>query len=461
MEIAFFAVPEINTNAIPMAASASPKQEFSFLLASMLKSAQPATVTESGLPEPNVNGEVSASEEGALIVTPEGKPSEEPELEGEDVSIESASAAPETPVDTLAPLFVPVELPRPVEERIKPQAPAVVIQRPFIVNNLNMDTQDVTEVLVPEVIKQGQQQAQLTTEGKAEAFSEPGRMELSKDLRTDTGLQEHFEVEIPAEDIIKQAVDEPYVEPALVAAGEKTFGQATEGLRFKDDEPSSSGAEISSAGDEPVEKTPPFQGFEAFDGGDSSEENTQEGASIESGAIRPENATPTVSFEKVIEAKVSLAAPATVSHAPVAAEVHEKVQAGLKVSLDNNGGEVKMKLNPESLGEVRIKLSVNEGMVKAEIVVENPEIKSIIEADSSFLRESLGAHGLTLDKCVVEVGRSFDARGREANDNQSSPNGDERQPMKDREEEKGRNGWQRNFRRDHALNEDGGVDFFI
>jgi flagellar hook-length control protein FliK len=155
------------------------------------------------------------------------------------------------------------------------------------------------------------------------------------------------------------------------------------------------------------------------------------------------------------------ASPARV--APLAAEVQEKVQAGIKVSVEQGGGEVKMKLNPESLGEVRIKLNVASGVVKAEITVENIEVKRIIESDSAFLRDSLGAHGLTLDKCVVEVGRSFEAGTREKSGESFS--GDEQRPMKDREHEKENrenSGWQhRHFRKNYARHEDGGVDFFI
>lgn len=84
-------------------------------------------------------------------------------------------------------------------------------------------------------------------------------------------------------------------------------------------------------------------------------------------------------------------------------DVKEKLEGAIKVSVEQGGGEVRMKLNPESLGELTIKLNIEENVVTAEIVVESAEVKSILDTDSGLLKDALGSQGLTLDKYTVEI----------------------------------------------------------
>lgn len=107
-------------------------------------------------------------------------------------------------------------------------------------------------------------------------------------------------------------------------------------------------------------------------------------------------------FVKALDAaQANAPAPAQRVHA----EVAEKLDSGVSLAIDK-GGEARIKLNPESLGELTIRLNVENDSVRAEITVESLEVKKIIEGDSRMLREALGSHGLTLDKCVVEVSGS-------------------------------------------------------
>lgn len=303
-------------------------------------------------------------------------------------------------------------------------------------------------------------------------MSEKGRIELPGGLLLNGAQQEHFEVEIPAEEILKQAVAEPVIEPAIAASGEKNEAphESAALSQVFEQEPvelseNSGKAEKITIGQVRGQQAD-MRGF-AFQGSEDQSQHDSEASKSqpvqETQAGKPENIMNTLSFEKIIDAPVkdNSASPVRVA-APLADEVQEKVQAGIKVSLEQGGGEVKMKLNPESLGEVRIKLNVASGVVRAEITVENLEVKRIIESDSGFLKDSLGAHGLTLDKCVVEVGRSFEA-GNHREKNGESFSGDEQSPMKDRDEKENRqnSGWHRHFRNNQTRHEDGGVDFFI
>lgn len=144
--------------------------------------------------------------------------------------------------------------------------------------------------------------------------------------------------------------------------------------------------------------------------------------------------------------------------APLAPQVMDTVEAGIRLSADSKGGEVRMKLNPESLGEVRIRLDVSSGVVKAEITVESLEVKAMIEADSGFLKDSLGSHGLTLDRCVVDVAKPFDIKARPEGFWQE-PNGEERAPGRNDRENGGNSHGK--FNRETERAEERGVDFFI
>lgn len=77
-------------------------------------------------------------------------------------------------------------------------------------------------------------------------------------------------------------------------------------------------------------------------------------------------------------------------------------QAQLMVS--RGGGEATMKLNPEGLGEVRLKVMVVNGRVNVEMAAQTNEAKQLIESSISDLRSSLSSHKLAVDHIKVDVG---------------------------------------------------------
>lgn len=110
-------------------------------------------------------------------------------------------------------------------------------------------------------------------------------------------------------------------------------------------------------------------------------------------------------FIGALNEKVSIGAARADAPAPVRTitEVKEKLEGAIRVSVEQGGGEVRMKLNPERLGELTIKLNIEDNAVKAEIIVESAEVKRILETDSGLLKDALGSQGLTLDKYTVEI----------------------------------------------------------
>ncbi len=97
------------------------------------------------------------------------------------------------------------------------------------------------------------------------------------------------------------------------------------------------------------------------------------------------------------------------------AEVYEKLSAGVSMSIARDGGEVKLLLRPDHLGNLNIKLNIEDGKVDARIVVESAAVKDALDADSGALREVFAKNNLVLDRYTVEIAgrdRSYDGNFR-------------------------------------------------
>lgn len=114
------------------------------------------------------------------------------------------------------------------------------------------------------------------------------------------------------------------------------------------------------------------------------------------------------------------------------AEVYEKFLNGMRMSFSQGGKAVKIRLHPDNLGHMEIKLDIDDNKaVTARIVVENAHVKGILESDSSRLKELLASQGLKLDSYSVDVsprdpGTSGESGGSALNDmfGDRSPAGD-------------------------------------
>jgi hypothetical protein len=84
--------------------------------------------------------------------------------------------------------------------------------------------------------------------------------------------------------------------------------------------------------------------------------------------------------------------------------------AGLVVR--DGGGEIRLTLKPESLGSVRIRLSVEDGKVEGRIIVDTPEARQAFEAGLDSLTRALAADGFRTGSLQVSVsgGNANDSR---------------------------------------------------
>lgn len=75
-----------------------------------------------------------------------------------------------------------------------------------------------------------------------------------------------------------------------------------------------------------------------------------------------------------------------------------------QILMKNGGGEMKMQLKPEGVGEVTLKVAVKDGQVAIQMMTENDSAKKILESNLDDLKTSLAQHKLHVDALKIEVG---------------------------------------------------------
>ncbi len=80
----------------------------------------------------------------------------------------------------------------------------------------------------------------------------------------------------------------------------------------------------------------------------------------------------------------------------LAGKLHEAIKTGVT--------EIRLLLRPESLGEMRVKLTIDGDVVMGKIYVENQQVKHIIETNMQSLKDSLAQHNLQTGSFDVNVG---------------------------------------------------------
>ncbi len=84
-------------------------------------------------------------------------------------------------------------------------------------------------------------------------------------------------------------------------------------------------------------------------------------------------------------------------------EIIEQIVSKVKVVLEDGKSQIEMKLNPEHLGKVGIKLITENGSLKGTFTVENETVKHAIEQNLVILRQQLEESGIKIDKIEVAL----------------------------------------------------------
>jgi flagellar hook-length control protein FliK len=131
---------------------------------------------------------------------------------------------------------------------------------------------------------------------------------------------------------------------------------------------------------------------------------TSQAALRASGAPRVDVALPTLEAQRVVAAPpTSQAAQSVASPEPVHAEadVASQIVQSMRILAADGGGEARVRLRPEYLGEVLILLKVENGAVNASVQAESPAVRQWAETNEHVLRQGLGTHGLRLEQLTV------------------------------------------------------------
>lgn len=75
-----------------------------------------------------------------------------------------------------------------------------------------------------------------------------------------------------------------------------------------------------------------------------------------------------------------------------------------QVVLKKGGGEMKLEMKPEGMGQVHLKVSVDDGQVNVRMLTENDQAKRLLENGLHELKASLAAEKLHVDTMKVDVG---------------------------------------------------------
>jgi flagellar hook-length control protein FliK len=75
-----------------------------------------------------------------------------------------------------------------------------------------------------------------------------------------------------------------------------------------------------------------------------------------------------------------------------------------KIQIINQGkSSAEIRMNPQDLGRMILKISVNKDKVEGKILVDSEAVKSVLQADLNNLREELRNQGLSLESLSIDV----------------------------------------------------------
>ena len=99
-------------------------------------------------------------------------------------------------------------------------------------------------------------------------------------------------------------------------------------------------------------------------------------------------------------------------------DIISQIMDKAKTTLKTGANMMRIQLKPERLGEVFMRISVEEGKVMAKVVTESMTAKEAIETSLYSLKETLSTQGIKIDKFNVFVGDKWQEQGNQSGFNQ-------------------------------------------
>jgi len=121
----------------------------------------------------------------------------------------------------------------------------------------------------------------------------------------------------------------------------------------------------------------------------------------------PQAQSPTVTANnavKAVEASKPILPENLLARGATEAKIINQIADKMNVRTNGAQNEVHVKLDPPSLGTVRMKIVTSGDTVRTVIVAENQAVKQVIENNFNQLRDAMGEQGLKLDSFSVTVG---------------------------------------------------------
>jgi flagellar hook-length control protein FliK len=88
----------------------------------------------------------------------------------------------------------------------------------------------------------------------------------------------------------------------------------------------------------------------------------------------------------------------------------DRVVGAVRTSLAHGGMEVRLRLHPESLGEVRVQVRWEGGMVSARLEATTPAARETLEGGAQALRAALQDQGIPVERLSVGIRMDLQAR---------------------------------------------------
>lgn len=85
----------------------------------------------------------------------------------------------------------------------------------------------------------------------------------------------------------------------------------------------------------------------------------------------------------------------------------EKISEQTHLLIEKGGGEMKVRLQPEGLGELHIKVAIHEGRVQVEMMADSDHSKKILEKGLADLKSNLASHKIEVGQVKVDVSRDI------------------------------------------------------
>jgi hypothetical protein len=102
----------------------------------------------------------------------------------------------------------------------------------------------------------------------------------------------------------------------------------------------------------------------------------------------------------------------------------EKIMSQTQSLAKAGGGEMKVRLSPDGLGQVQLKVNLLEGKVNVQVSTESKEAKELIESSLRDLKHNLSSHRVAVDNIKVDVGLQGNSDSLQQNQNFKQGHGD-------------------------------------